>query len=421
VIRAVYSAFGPPLIDPLSGIHGALVLVFTAEVFLFAVGFILIATEQGMLDLMRAKERVWQADVAIAQHKADEAVLRESEARFRLLADSAPAMLWRVGPDQQAVDFNRWWLEFSGRPAEKELGIGWMEGVHPDDVKRVVDTANQFIRREPFSVEYRHRRHDGTYRWVLANAVPLLGPDSVFRGYIGSTIDIADQKDAEAALSRLSHRLIEAQEEERTRLARDLHDDFAQRTVGLAMQLHSVAQDLPSHTSEHRRLRQACDLASTLSADIQAVSHRLHSSSLDHLGLVVAAAGFCQELSEQHHLEIAFSHHGIPADMPKDIALCLFRVMQEGVTNAFKHSRSREFHVSLWGGVSEIELIVRDSGIGFDREGTTNRRGLGLTSMRERLKLVDGHLSIDSTPGRGTTLRARVPFSPKTEYAGAGG
>jgi signal transduction histidine kinase len=112
---------------------------------------------------------------------------------------------------------------------------------------------------------------------------------------------------------------------------------------------------------------------------------------------------------------------GIPSDLSKDIALCLFRVLQEGVTNAFKHSRSREFQVSLWGGVSDIELIVHDSGVGFDSTGTISGRGLGLTSMRERLKLVDGEFSIDSRPGRGTTLRARVPLTPRMEDAAAAG
>src|SRR5262249_33884150 len=133
--------------------------------------------------------------------------------------------------------------------------------------------------------------------------------------------DITERKRTEEELASMTHRLIEAQEEERTRLARDLHDDLAQRMVGLAMQLQSVARVLPDGTSEQLRLRQACDQASALSQDIQAISHRLHSSNLEHLGLAVAAAGFCQELSEQHHLKIGFSHDGIPLDVPRDIAL----------------------------------------------------------------------------------------------------
>jgi signal transduction histidine kinase len=224
-----------------------------------------------------------------------------------------------------------------------------------------------------------------------------------------TTLAIAQHRAAEDALSTMSHRLIEAQEEERARVARDLHDGLAQQMVALSMQLHSVAQVLPTGTSEHTHLQQARDQAVALSRDITAISDHLRSSRLDLLGLVGAAAGFCRELSEQEHLRIDFCHDGIPVDLRKDVALCLFRVLQAALINALRHSRSQEVQVSLRGGVNEIDLIVHDSGIGFDPERIASGRGLGLPSMRERLKHVDGTPSIDSKPGNGTTIQARVP------------
>src|SRR5262249_8611634 len=154
------------------------------------------------------------------------------------------------------------------------------------------------------------------------------------------------------------------------RLARDLHDDLAQRMVGLTMQLQSIALVLPSGTSEHVLLQRACDEASALSQDIQAISHRLHSSSLEHVGLAAAATSLCRGLSEQHHVRIEFTHDHIPVELPKDIALCMFRVLQEALTNALKHSRSQEIQGWLRGGVREIELVVRDVGTGFDTQRT---------------------------------------------------
>jgi PAS domain S-box-containing protein len=423
VIRAVYSAFGPPLIDPLSGVHGALFIVLTAQVFLFAVGFILIANERGMLDLMRAKERVWQADVEIAQHRAAEAVLRESERQFRTLANAAPVMIWMAGLDKLCTYFNEQWLEFTGRSLEAELGNGWSEGVHPEDLAGCLKVYTEaFDRREPFRMEYRLRRHDSNYRWVLDQGVPRFNAERSFAGYVGSAIDITDHKRAEEVLSSMSQRLIEAQETERARLARELHDDISQRAAALAMQLNSVAHSEPSgDAGAGPPIQELGEQAVGLARDLQAVSRQLHSSRFELQGLTSAAKGLCRELSERQNVEVSYREDGLPEDLPKDLALCLFRVLQEAVTNAVKHSGARDIQVSLIRGVNEIELTVQDSGIGFDPERAISGGGLGLTSMRERLKLVHGQLEIHSKPGLGTTLRARVPFSPTAKHAAAAG
>ena len=150
-----------------------------------------------------------------------------------------------------------------------------------------------------------------------------------------------------------------------------------------------------------------------LCGDLQALSHRLHSSKLEHLGLAAAAAGFCREFTEQQGMEIDFHSESVPTELSEEISLCLFRVLQEAVQNAVKHSGSGQCQVSIRGDSNEIELKVHDAGIGFEPEVAFAEEGLGLTSMRERLKLVNGELSIESVLHRGTTVCARVSHSPK--------
>jgi signal transduction histidine kinase len=147
-----------------------------------------------------------------------------------------------------------------------------------------------------------------------------------------------------------------------------------------------------------------------ISSSIHTLSHELHSSTLRYLDVVSAMRGFCAELSEQQKVDINFSHKKVPATVPREISLCLFRVLQEALHNAVKHSGVRFFDVELYEEAGAVNLNIHDSGLGFDPEASANRLGLGLTSMQERMKLVNGELTIDSKPERGTTIRARAPL-----------
>jgi signal transduction histidine kinase len=235
-------------------------------------------------------------------------------------------------------------------------------------------------------------------------------------------MDVTERKLAEEALSSVSRRLIEAHEEERTRIARDLHDDINQRLALVAISLEQVEQleHSPSKSVAEgsSQLHEIGQRISEISADIQALSHRLHSPKLEYLGIVTAARSFCKEFSEQHKVEIVFANDDISHTVPREISLCLFRVLQEALQNAVKHSGVRLFKVELRNAPDAIHLTVRDSGSGFDLEEATKTSGIGLISMAERLKLVDGQLSIDSQPNRGTTIRARVPLSKVARAAG---
>ena len=351
----------------------------------------------------------------ITERKRAEEAIKESEQRFRLMADSAPVMIWMSGLDRRPTYFNRPWLDFTGQ-SEADLQCDLAGIVHPEDYSRCHEIyCRGFDQRQPFAKECRLKRHDGQYRWMLDFGVPMFHEDGSFSGYIGSCVDITEQKLAEEALSSISRRLIDAQEQERSRIARELHDDINQRLALMALELDRQRVDLGSNTSEMRSaMGKAIEQISDIAGDVHRMSHRLHSSNLNIIGLAAAAAGFCRELSKQQDVEVDFQCDGIAGEVPEAIALCMFRVLQESLQNAVRHSGAKHFKVSLAEFTNQIALAVCDEGRGFDPTEALKRSGFGLTSMRERLKLVHGELSIESQLRKGTTIHARVPVGPKS-------
>ncbi len=316
------------------------------------------------------------------------------------------------GPDKACNYFNQPWLDFTGRPLADQLGDGWTKSVHPEDLPGCVETyVSAFDSRRSFRMEYRLRRADGEYRWVLDTGVPRTEEDGTFVGYIGSCIDISDRKETEKLLLGLSGRLISMQEEERSYIARELHDDVSQRLALLSIELEQLLQNPRLSIEElHQKLGDPLKQVSDISSDIHQLSHRLHPSKLDSLGLVAAAAGFCRELSKQKGIRIEFVDRDVPNEIPGEIALCLYRVVQEALQNVARHSGAPLAHVELTGAPDGIYLRVSDSGTGFDPRSPGVATGLGMISMRERLRLVGGHLHIDSEPGSGTRVEAWVPL-----------
>ena len=357
----------------------------------------------------------------ITERKQSETSARESEQRFRSVANTAPVMIWMSGPDKLCNYFNQSWLDFTGRPLEADIGNGWAEGVHPEDLGMCLETyIKAFDRREPFQMSYRLRRYDGEFRWIFDQGVPRFNADGSFAGYIGSCVDITERKLAEEVLSTFSQKLIDAQEEERRRIARELHDDISQRLAILALNLDGLKDLLPSSATKLRReVEKERKNVEDLGADIRALSHGLHSFTLDHFGLVAAARGFCKELSDRQGVQIECRFQNIPKDLPNEVSLCLFRVLQEALQNATKHSGSQHVRVLLRAGTSEVELTVHDSGIGFEPQKAVKAHGLGFISIKERLKVVRGELFIESQLGHGTTIRVCVPLNAQSKSASA--
>ena len=482
----------------------------------------------------------------ISERHQAERLVRESEARFRLVANTAPVLIWMADPDKLCTYFNQPWLDFTGRPLEAELGNGWSEGVHPDDVERCLGIYTQFFDlRQPFRMEYRLRDHEGNYRWILDVGVPRVDKDGSFAGYIGSCLDLTDRKqvelalfqseqlkasileslrnhvavldlkgtivaatkrgpefsavnginsldlsvganyfdvckaavaagdrDVEAALAgvraihcgsknyfefeysydappnlrwfsmsvtpletasggfvishqditerkrheqaiqELSGRLISAQEQERSRIARELHDDINQQVALLAIELQQLENSSPATSPDDRRKVQGLwQKTHDLSKDIQQLSHQLHSTKLEHLGIIVALRGLCDEFSKQHHIDAEFQFRQVPAGLDPDISLSLFRVAQESLHNIAKHSHAKKAQMELVGGDENIALRVSDDGIGFEPDAPQNQTGLGMVSMSERIRLVGGVLSVRSKPSKGTRVEAAIPLT----------
>jgi PAS domain S-box-containing protein len=322
---------------------------------------------------------------------------RRGEEKYREVAEVAPVMFWMNGPDRMCTYVSKSWVDFTGVPLEKQLGDGWTKIIHPEDAARTLETLKRaFDNRELYHAELRFRRHDGEYRWFYDTGIPRYSAEGEFAGYIGSCVDITDRKAMEEALSTFGRRLLQAQEEERQRIARELHDDIGQRLAVIAMELQGAGK-VVDHVRE-------------LAFDLQSLSHRLHSSSLDHFGLVVATKRLCNEMSERLRVKVSFHSENIPRNLKPDISLCLFRVIQEALQNTQKHSNAPKVELSLVAAGKEIQLTIHDTGVGFDTASAEKGHGLGLISMRERLKLVNGEFSIQSVVDKGTTIRASVPI-----------
>jgi PAS domain S-box-containing protein len=368
-------------------------------------------------------ERMLGIKIDITDRKQVEKALRESEERLSLAAQVGRmyAFEWDVATD--AVIRSAESAHILGLNVA-QTGITLQQllpSVHPEDRAAFMSSIAELTPESPSSrITFRFLRPDGSVAWLERSGHAFFDKQDRILRMVGMVADVTERKLAEEALSKVGGRLIEAHEEERAWIARELHDDISQQLALLANYLELTEQDPPDSAAEirnrtHEHLKRVHEIA----GDIQAISHRLHSSKLQLLGIVAAAKSLCQELSEQHKVDIDFTHADIPPAVPKEISLCLFRVMQEALRNAVKHSGVRHFEVKLRGTVDGIHLTVHDAGLGFDPEAVVNNRGLGLVSMQERVNLVKGKFSIDSRPGHGTTIQVRLPLSPRGEVARA--
>jgi signal transduction histidine kinase len=217
------------------------------------------------------------------------------------------------------------------------------------------------------------------------------------------------QKRVESALSSVNRKLIAAQEQERTRIGRELHDDIGQRLAMLSVKLAGLASNAPEPGTDRAQAIELQKMASGIAQDVQMLSHELHSSKVAILGAAASMRSFCNEFAGQHGIEITFHSDELP-ELSSDISLCLYRILQEALHNAAKHSGDHQFNVRVWATRRDVQLEVRDHGVGFDVRSARHTTGLGLVSMEERVKLVGGELRVRSAPHRGTTVHARVPL-----------
>ncbi len=282
----------------------------------------------------------------------------------------------------------------------------------------------------PHEIQYRIKRPDGDVRWIEHVCNPITDDQGILVGIRASNRDVTQRVNAQAVicerekeLQSLTGRLILGQEEERRRLARELHDDLSQRLAALAIEIGKLETRVED--GKEAILQDLCGLRDQtirVAADVHYLSRRLHPSILEDLGLTKAVAAECNRFSIQEGIEVAFNADNIPEGLPKDVSLSVYRIIQEGLNNIAKHACARRAVVCLSASEASLHLSIQDDGLGFDPAEVRKMPGLGLSSIRERVRLVNGRHRIKSEPEKGTMIEVTVPLQPavpKAECAGS--
>jgi PAS domain S-box-containing protein len=366
----------------------------------------------GSAALMEIEDEPCMLDVVmdVTDRKRAIEALRESEERFRIAIeaghmhafewDAASDVVHRSEHSPQMLDLPNG----GSRHTKQEL----IDRMQPEDRQQYLRVLETLTPEKPvYKAVFRLQLGDGRTAWLEESGRAIYGPDGTLRKIIGITSDVTEVRQSERALRELSGRLITSQEEERRRIARELHDHIGQEAALICVQ----AQRLDSGVAdeEHTTRADVHDLyrrIKVLATDVSKLSHRLHSSELSFLGLMTAAECLCRDYANQYGIDVDFQAKPLPPSLDIVRSLCLYRVLQEALQNVAKHSHASHVIVELHAVGNELVLKVRDNGNGFDVEKSSS--GLGLLSMRERLNFVGGRFAITSGQGSGTKLTANV-------------
>lgn len=358
----------------------------------------------------------------LLEHRVAErtAALCTVQARQQLLLQATPMVLYARSI---TGDFS---TTFISENVVEQLGYSpldftsrsdfWATHLHPDDRSQVLATLSTALEQERHVYEYRFRHRDGRYRWLYDEVRILRDQAGAPVELIGFQIDVTRRKRAEEELRRhqtklekLTSKLLTAQDLERQRIARDLHDDVTQRLASLAVDVGSLerlCESKPTLLPHCRSLREA---AERLADDVHSFSYRLHPSSLEHLGLEAAIQDHTYEFAQRTAVAVRYVSRNVPKAIPIDMATCLYRVTQESLQNVLKHAEASVVVVRLLGTSNGVGVCIHDDGKGFE-ENEASSRGLGLLSMEERVRLAQGTFSIRTRPGDGTEVHAWVPL-----------
>ena len=348
--------------------------------------------------------------------EAQATVLQSREELLKIFVKNVPAGVAMLDCDMRYLQVSDRWCADYSVDSSHVLGRSHYE-VFPDVPYRWKEIHRRALEGETLRADEDRWDRKGGTTWVRWEVLPWRRADGSIGGILIFAEDITQRKQMEEALSRMSRKLIQSQEQERTRIARELHDDINQRLAMLAIELERLRIDPQEVRS---RLQQLREETIAISSDVQALSHELHSSKLEYLGVVSGMKSWCKEFSQRQIMDVDFTSD-VASPLPFEIGLSLFRVLQEALHNAAKHSGTKRVEVQVAEHSNEVHLLVRDSGSGFDLEAAKRGSGLGLTSMQERVRLVNGAITFASKPQEGTTIHARVPLDAKVKIALAGG
>ena len=350
----------------------------------------------------------------IARHK-----LLESEQRFRYIFEEVPIGIALEDTAGGILYSNPSLCSMLGYTQEELRGRSCDELTHPEDERKESALFRQLLNEslEHYTMDKRFLRKDGTLVWGRVNIALLKNVTGNPPLVIGMVEDVTEKKkaaqeleQAQDELQRLTHRLIEVQENERRLISRELHDDIGQRLSLFGVDLDVLKRSLErlGHEREEEQAARLLAQAQELTSDVQQLSHQLHSSKLQHLGLRATLVELCNDVSKVHRVSKSITDDRFPAE----VELCFYRVAQEALNNVVKHSKADRVTVNLSNQRGTARLEIKDTGVGFDSARFSN--GIGLASMRERLRMIGGNVSIISAPGRGTVIRAEVPLEPSS-------
>jgi PAS domain S-box-containing protein len=308
---------------------------------------------------------------------------------------------------------NQRWIEAIDRSEEVSLSrTTWIDPFHPNDRAAASAALESAVsQRSDFHLELRFKEIDGTFRWAACLGAPHFAPDGRIVSYVGICCDISAKHHAESTLNEVAAKLVAAQESERGRIARELHDDLGQQVALLASRLEALLreQKLP-RSRMHAALLEARTNLQEIAVTIHSLSHELHPAKLKLLGLALTLETLCRDVAADNRVTVHFHDDRIPSHLDETVALCIFRVAQEALQNAVKHSGAGVIDVYVSADDVCITLQVSDNGAGFDPL-LGHSTGLGLLTMRERAELIGGRLELSTTPPHGTTVTVTVPMT----------
>jgi PAS domain S-box-containing protein len=388
-------------------INGVQLDAFFAVLSLTGLTFAALYAERDLAERERAQSL--REQVAMEIRLQDEQLLRASEERLRLAQSVA-----RIGTFEWNIPagVNTWTQELEAMYGLPQGGFGGTQEafenlIHAEDRARVTGLVSESMKTaQPMTAEWRVVWPDGRVHWIAGHWQVLMSESGEPLRMVGVNADITEHKQAEQTLAEMTRKLVQAQEQERARISRELHDDINQRLAMLAVGLSQLGEN-PSEMQS--RLEELRNETMELSTDVQALSHDLHPSKLEYLGVVAGIRSWCKEFAQRHDMGIDFKTD-VSSGLPAEIGICLFRVLQEALHNAIKHSGVKRVEVRLMEQSDQVCLLISDSGKGFDVDSAMQGKGLGLTSMGERVRLVNGTIAIQSKPMGGTTIEVRVPL-----------
>jgi PAS domain S-box-containing protein len=380
------------------------------------------------------RDRLLGVLIDITERKAIEAQRNLNQERLASAIDIAALGFYEMGENHHIRFLDDRMRELVGLPPESEADARqfWLEHIYEEDLEGVQDVVRKVLEKgvNHFTVEYRYRHPTHGLLW-LNHLSRALKRDAAGRAtrVIGVIQDITERKLMEERLKksevilrnnqrdlqRLAGGLIAVKEEELRRLSRELHDDLTQRLAVIAIEAGKLELQMktmePPLGESIGKIAAIKEQLIKVSEDVHRISRQLHPTILEDLGLIRAIESECAVINQMEHLEIIFRQDAIPGKIPKDVALCLYRIIQEGLKNAITHASAQGCEILLQGLADTVHLTMRDDGMGFDPDEVRHKPGLGLSSMRERVLLVQGDFSIDTRPGCGTVISVSIPLN----------